>query len=146
MTVWECHSERSRGISWKRTVRLFYHSTVILNAVKNPAKRFCFFPAACVSVVQAFCREGGVLLLNKQRFREMFRQAQHDSVGVSFRAKSRNLVETNAEACSLLFRCPRRAGCKRKKNFYVREKAPLLSDARKILFQPLIKPFLPYRF
>ena len=28
-----CHSERSRGISWKRTVRLDYCSAVILNAV-----------------------------------------------------------------------------------------------------------------
>ena len=41
---------------------------------------------------------------------------------VSFRAKSRNLVETNAEACSLLFRCPRRAGCKRKKTFMYEKK------------------------
>ena len=63
-----CLSERSRGISWKRTVWLFLFF--------SPATRF----SGCLS----FAPRGLSGAANKQRFREMFRQAQHDRKLFSF--------------------------------------------------------------
>ena len=79
-----CHSERSRGISWKRNVRLVFCSSArcfdSASLAQHDRKENVSFRLFYFTVIPSVAEEsrGNGLVLSFVRFREMFRQAQHD--------------------------------------------------------------------